>query len=101
MARPTSAEKGFGKFFDDGWIVAFATKDIEISAIGVIGEVTADQRRLDQLHHAIPGNTSFSKMDDLAGAIPLHLNQVTELHHIGFDLVGIPNTLRNAIVEVN
>lgn len=101
MARTTGAKKGFGKFFDDGRIVPLATEDIQIGTVGIVGEVTADQRGLDQLHHAVAGHASFSEMNDLAGAIPVHLNQFAELNYVGFDLFRIADTVWDAIVEVN
>ena len=97
----TGAEEGLGKLFDDGRLVPLATEDVEIGAVGVIGEVPADQGRLDQLHHAVAGDPAFSEIDDLAGAISLHFDQLAELHNVGFDLFGIANAFGNAVVEVN
>ncbi|MCC2640846.1 MAG: hypothetical protein K0S45_1259 [Nitrospira sp.] len=101
MARTAGAEKGFGKFFDDGGIVPLATENIEVGAVGIVGEVTADQRGFNQLHHTIAGHAPFPEMNDLAGAIPFHLNQFAELNDIGLYLFGIADAVRDAIVKVN
>ncbi len=101
MARTTGAEEGFGEFFDDGRLIALATENIEIGAVGVVGEVPADQGGLDQLHHAVARHTAFSEIHDLAGAIPLHFDQLAELHNVGFYLFGVANAFGDAIMEVN
>src|SRR5690606_6118173 len=101
MARTAGTEESLGEFFDDGRLIPFATENIEIGAVGVIGEVTTDQGGLDQLHHAIACHAPFADIDDLAGTISLHFDQFAELHHIGFDLFGVANAFGDTIVEVN
>src|SRR2546422_2424571 len=47
-------------------VVALAAEDVEVRPIRVVGEVPADQGRLDELEHRVACRPSLTEMDDLA-----------------------------------
>ena len=95
------SKKDFGKLLDDGWVVDFATENVEIGGIALVRKMAANERCLDKLDHRVAGHLSLTKMYDLAVAVSFHADQFEELEDIGFDVFRIPYKIGPAFLQID
>jgi hypothetical protein len=72
-----------------------------MGAVGVIGETTADQARLEELEHRETGHVTFQDLDDLGFTQPLHSDQVAQAQHVLADPQATTDHARIAVLQVD
>lgn len=94
-------EKRFGELSQSVGIIRLAAEEVYISGIRQIGKMTRNQGCFDELDHGMPFHPFIiSKVDNLTGAKPFHVDQFTEFHNILLYLIGITNRGGVTVIKV-
>ena len=91
-----------GEFRSDTGVVVLAREDVQIHRVGLVGEVSRDERRLDKLRHRISGYPLIvTEIDDKAFPESLHPDELAELDYKPFNRIRVADHFGIASVYVN
>jgi len=97
-----ASEEFLREFRDDFRIVVLARKYVQVHRVRLIGEVSRDEGRLDELcHRKSRYPFILSEIHDNALAEPLHLDEIAQFDYKPFNFVRRPDGLRIASVDIN